>query len=61
MSDIPRLDIELDTEPTPGLLRAGIDAAMSGRLFPAGAEAEIGQAVANAVAQHAHDQPEAGG
>jgi hypothetical protein len=58
MSDIARLEIEVDDPPTPGLLRAGIDAALSGRSFPAGPEAEIGQAVADAVAQHGrHTQP----
>ncbi|WP_426503068.1 hypothetical protein ACPPVO_36360 [Dactylosporangium sp. McL0621] len=65
MSDIARLEIEVDAEPTAGLLRAGIDAAISGRLFPAGPEAEIGQAVGKAVAQHhqraQHGQPGTGG
>jgi hypothetical protein len=49
MTDIPRIEIEVSTAPAPGLLRAGIQAAVSGRPFPAGPESVIGAAVADAV------------
>jgi len=52
MTAIARLDVHVDAEPLPGLLRPAIDAALSARPFPTGPEHVIGGVVADAVAAH---------
>ncbi|MCW3819208.1 hypothetical protein ONA91_32680 [Micromonospora sp. DR5-3] len=46
---IPRLDVDVDSAPNPGLIRPTIEAALAGRALPAGPETALAQAVANAV------------
>jgi hypothetical protein len=43
------LRVSLDIEPEPGLLRPAIEAALAGRPWPPGPEAQIAEAVAAAV------------
>ena len=50
MNDISRLDVHVDSEPHPGLIRSRIEAALAGRVSEPGPEQAIGQAVAEAVA-----------
>jgi hypothetical protein len=50
MSDIDRLDVQVDSAPHPGLIRSRIEAALAGRASEPGPEQAIGQAVASAVA-----------
>ncbi len=50
MSDIDRLDVQVDSAPHPGLIRSRIEAALAGRASEPGPEQAIGQAVAGAVA-----------
>jgi len=47
MTDDLRLSV--DVEPEPGLLRPAIEAALAGRPWPAGPEAQVAAAVAAAV------------
>jgi hypothetical protein len=42
--------VSVDAAPAPGLLRPAIEAALAGRAFPAGPEAVIARAFADAVA-----------
>jgi hypothetical protein len=49
MSDIGRLDVPVDSEPHPGLIRSRIEAALAGRASDPGPEQAIGLAVAAAV------------
>ena len=50
VSDIDRLDVQVDSAPHPGLIRSRIEAALTGRASEPGPEQAIGQAVAAAVA-----------
>ena len=50
MTDINRLDVHVDAEPRPGLIRSRIESALAGRATEPGPEQAIGQAVADAVA-----------
>ncbi len=43
------LRVSVDVEPEPGLLRPAIEAALSGRPWPPGPEAQVAAAVAAAV------------
>jgi len=43
------LSVSVDVEPTPGLLRPAIEAALAGRPWPPGPEAQVAAAVAAAV------------
>lgn len=47
------LRVEVDAVPEPGLLRPAVEAALAGRAWPAGPEAAVAQAVADAVAHRA--------
>jgi hypothetical protein len=49
LSDIDRLDVHVESEPHPGLIRSGIEAALAGRPGEPGPEQAIGRAVAEAV------------
>lgn len=44
------LRLHVDAAPAPGLLRPAIEAALAGRPWPAGPEAEVAAAVVGAVA-----------
>jgi hypothetical protein len=44
------LTVKVDTEPTPGLLRSAIEAALAGRPWPAGPEHDVAKAVADTIA-----------
>lgn len=44
------LRVSVDAEPKPGLLRPAIEAALAGRPWPPGPEAQVAAAVAAAVA-----------
>jgi hypothetical protein len=59
----PDLRVDVDQMPEPGLLRPAILAALHARPFPPGPEAEVGAAVARAVAaaRDAHTRPSTGG
>ena len=57
MSDIGRLDVYVDSAPHPGLIRARIEDALTGRPSDPGPEQAIGQAVADAVAAAGRDAP----
>lgn len=50
MNDIDRLDVDVGSAPSPGLIRSRIEAALAGRPSEPGPEQAIGQAVADAVA-----------
>ncbi len=52
MSDIDRLDVEVDAAPHPGLLRPTLEAALAGRATGSGPEASIAHAVRDAVSAH---------
>jgi hypothetical protein len=43
------LRVEVDAAPDPGLLRPAIEAALAGRPWPAGPEATVARAVADAA------------
>jgi hypothetical protein len=51
------LTVTVDTEPSPGLLRPAIEAALANRPWPAGPEHNVAVAVAKAVAAHRHPDP----
>ena len=44
------LSVTVDAAPSPGLLRPAIEAALAGRPWPAGPEADVARAVAEAAA-----------
>jgi hypothetical protein len=46
------LTVTVDTEPSLGLLRPAIEAALANRPWPAGPEHDVAAAVAQAVAEH---------
>lgn len=46
-----RLRVEVDAAPEPGLVRPAIEARLRGAPWPAGPEAVVAQAVADAVAR----------
>jgi hypothetical protein len=51
------LTVTVDTEPSPGLLRPAIEAALANRPWPAGPERDVAVAVAEAVAERHHPDP----
>ena len=55
------LAVTVDSVPDPGLLRPAIEAALAGRSWPAGPEARIARAVAEAVAAAVDSSPSGGG
>lgn len=55
------LRVSVDAEPEPGLLRPAIEAALSGRPWPSGPEAQVAAAVAAAVEGLDVGRPGAGG
>lgn len=53
-----RLRVEVETAPEPGLVRPAIEARLRGAPWPAGPEAIVAQAVADAVAVAAAEPEE---
>jgi hypothetical protein len=61
MSDIDRIDVNVDSPPHPGLIRSRIEAALTGRTTESGPERAIGDAVAAAVKERAQTSYAKGG
>jgi hypothetical protein len=51
------LTVTVDAEPSPGLLRPAIEAALANRPWPAGPERDVAVAVAEAVAERHQPDP----
>jgi hypothetical protein len=56
MSHLDELAVSVDAEPAAGLLRPAIEAALAGRVWPAGPETAVADAVAKAVTERARPE-----
>jgi hypothetical protein len=61
MTDIGRIDVDVDFMPHPGLIRSRIEAALTGRATEPGPERAIGDAVAAALRERSRANQANGG